>query len=47
MIGIAIGVFFIIQAIVLIFVLALCRSAAMADRQYERVRMIDQRHWVN
>jgi len=45
MLGIALGVFVFIQLIVLVFALALCRSAARADKEFERARMADGHHW--
>jgi hypothetical protein len=42
MIVIWIGVFIFIQAVVLIFALALGRSAARADREFERARLAEQ-----
>ncbi len=47
MLAIGIGIFVVIQVIVLTFVLALCRSAAKTDEAFERARMADQRHWSN
>jgi hypothetical protein len=47
MIAIGIGVFVFIQFIVLAFVLALCRSAARGDKEFERARMSDRHHWSN
>jgi len=43
MVAIGIGIFLIVQAIVLVFAFTLCKSAAMADREYERARIADSR----
>jgi hypothetical protein len=40
-----VGILFFIFMIVLFFTLALCRAAALGDREYERVRMAEQRSW--
>jgi hypothetical protein len=40
-----IGILFIIFMVVLIFTLTLCKAAALADREYERARMAEQRIW--
>jgi len=42
MIAIWIAIFVIIQALVLIFAFTLCKSAALADRAYERARLTDR-----
>jgi hypothetical protein len=42
MIAIWIGIFLIVQAIVLVFALALGKSAALADKEFERARMKSQ-----
>ncbi len=47
MLAIGIGIFVVIQVIVLAFVLALCRSAAKTDEAFERARMSDHKHWSN
>ena len=43
MIAIWIGIFFFISTVVLVFTIALCKSAALADREYERARIADRR----
>ena len=43
MIAIWIGIFLFIQAVVLVFALALGKSAALADREFERARIAEQR----
>jgi hypothetical protein len=43
MIAIWIGTFFFIQAIVLVFSLTLGKSAALADREFERALVVEQR----
>jgi hypothetical protein len=45
MIIIWIGILFFISSLVLVFTLALCKSAALADREFERARTADQRTW--
>ena len=47
MIAIWIGIFFFTQAVVLVFTLVLGKSAALADREFERARTADQRPWFN
>lgn len=47
MIGVWIAVFLIIQFFVLVFVLALCRSAALTDREFDRARIREHRAWSN
>jgi hypothetical protein len=43
MIAIGIGIFFFIQTLVLIFAFTMCKSAALADREFERARNSGQR----
>ncbi len=45
MIAIWTGIFIFIQAVVLIFALALGKAAARADREFERARIAEQRTW--
>jgi hypothetical protein len=45
MIAVWIGIFMFISIVVLVFTLALCKSAALADREFERARIADQRTW--
>jgi hypothetical protein len=47
MIAIWIVILFFIPTVVLVFTLALCKSAALADREFERARTADQRTWSN
>ena len=47
MIAIWVGIFFFIQAVILGFTLMMCKSAALADREYMRALIIDQRTRVN
>ena len=42
-----IGILIFVPSAVIIFILALCRSAALADRQFERARIANQRTWSN
>jgi hypothetical protein len=43
MIAIGIGIFIFIQTLVLIFAFTMCKSAALADREFERARNAGQR----
>jgi hypothetical protein len=45
MTAIVIGIILFIFTGVLFFTLALCRSAAKADRAYERARLAERRTW--
>ena len=47
MIAIGIGIFLLIQAVVLVFALTLGKSAALADREFERARIAERRTWSN
>lgn len=44
MIAIWIAIFVIIQALVLVFAFTLCKSAALADREFERARSYETRN---
>ena len=44
MIAIWIAIFVIIQALFLIFAITLCKSAALADREFERARSREARN---
>jgi hypothetical protein len=47
MIAIWIGIFLFISIVVLVFTLALCKSAALADREFERAWIADKKIWSN
>ncbi len=42
MVAIWIGILILVQLVVLVFALALCKSAARADREFERARNAEQ-----
>ena len=47
MIAVWIIIFFVIPVIVLLFILAMCKSAARADRDIERARSTERSTWSN
>ena len=47
MIAVWIIIFVVIPVIVLLFILAMCKSAARADRDIEHARSAEQRTWLN
>jgi hypothetical protein len=43
MIAVWILIFFVVPAIVLVFILAMCKSAARGDKEIERARSVERR----
>jgi hypothetical protein len=46
MVALWIIVIILIQSVVLVFALSLCKSAALADRQFEKARQAEQQKWA-
>ena len=46
MVALWVVIIILIQSVVLVFALSLCKSAALADRQFEKARSNEQHKWV-
>ncbi len=46
MVALWIIIIVLIQSVVLVFALSLCKSAALADRQFEKARQAEQHKWA-
>lgn len=46
MVALWVIVIILIQSVVLVFALSLCKSAALADRQFEKARQAEQQKWA-
>jgi hypothetical protein len=46
MVALWVIIIILIQSVVLVFALSLCKSAALADRQFEKARQAEQHKWA-